>query len=47
MSSFLAFQIAETCQFMVTRKFWEDLAQTPTCGRDDLFFALHLILGRK
>ena len=34
-------------QSLFTRKFGEVLAQTTACGRDDLFFALHLILNGK
>ena len=47
MFSSLAFSIVKPCEIMVTRKFWEFSTQTTACGREDLFFALHLILGRK
>ena len=37
----------KTCPTMLTRKFWEVLAQTTACERDDLFLAPYLILGGK
>ena len=44
---FWHFGTVRTCQIKLTRKFRDVSAQTTACGRNDLFFALHLILGGK